>query len=201
MLRKKILTGFSLVVLLFGTLLISCGTAKESADLEIEEAEETGAKNNGGMIKEPKLVSFEFNNLIPHCGGMAPRPGDVYPKKEPFAQQNWLIYSTNEDGTRNRVVGDVKSDNEGKVEYRLQPGKYQLMWPTKALKFEDFKKKESQDLGDHYEYGNEECFREWYNKADKVFEVVGDTKVILNYSHRCYTGRHPCLKYTGPFAP
>ena len=201
MLKKEILMGFSPLLLLTLTLLLSCGGPKEISENEEEIFTATDDNKGVVMIKEPMDLTFEFLDMLPHCGGAAPREGVNYPIKSPIRGGDWEVFKVMKDGNRGQLIGHLLSNDEGKASYRLQPGHYQLWWKSKTMKFEDFMKTESPDLGNMKAYKDEACFREWYKTPDYDFNVVEDSNYVVAYKNRCFVGRNPCMIYTGPPPP
>ncbi|CAN0085990.1 unnamed protein product, partial [Chrysoparadoxa australica] len=100
-----------------------------------------------------------------------------------------------------RKVGKLTSDESGKATYRLKNGTYMLYIEAKEMPFTEFMKDNSPERSKYYSYGDEACFKKWYESPDLTFEVKSDTTILMNYRNNCFTNRHPCLNYDGPYPP
>jgi hypothetical protein len=181
--NKEILMGFKTTALLVMIVMaFSCATQKEL----------------GNNANEVKLV---ITNSTPYCGGAAPTPEMEIPVEVPIPNSSFLLYSENEDGSRGKELKEIKTNEDGETTLYLPNGHYQLWLPTKKLSLEEFIKAESPDKGTDYSYQDRECFQAWREKVDFKFEVKSDSTISLSRPVRCYTGAHPCLKYTGPYHP
>lgn len=191
--RKLILMGFNLGIVLIFAVFFGCGSQKNT-----EQPVKSSAL---AMPKEPHDVQFVFHDMVPICGGYHPGPDVPNPRPEVIIDETWTVYSVNEDGSRNRPVGRLTSDENGTANYRLQKGTYQLFISAKEQPFSEFVKSNTPDRGKYYTYGDEACFRRWYESPDFVIEIQSDTTLELNYRNNCFTNRHPCLNYDGPYPP
>ncbi|MGJ8660784.1 MAG: hypothetical protein ACSHXL_01975 [Bacteroidota bacterium] len=183
MLKKETLMVFKIATVLIAIpLIFSCATHKDL----------------GSSAHE---VEIALKNFIPYCGGAAPEPGVDMSRVEPLTNYSLILFAQNEDGSRGAELKEIKSNDVGSYNLNLPSGTYQLWLPTKKLSLEEFMKAESPDKGKDYIYQDKECFLAWKERADFTFEVASDTVISLQYSNRCYTDAHPCLKYNGPYRP
>lgn len=169
-------------------ILAACGTKKE-------DAAENGIP-----------ISITINNALPHCGGAAPMPDDVWPKVEICMDCSLSVHKINKDGSRGKQVTTFVHEDGGRVDLKLPKGKYQLWSINKLEDFHRFMELESEPIGIHYEYKDESCFKEWFDRADFSFEViekpVGEkSDFSFVYKNRCFIGSHPCMIYSGPYPP
>lgn len=197
--RKEILTVFSLLMVF--VLAFSCGTQKNASEVAVEEEPEGIPETTAVPLLAPKKVHFKFEELNPHCGGAAPMPGVEYPTVDPVVGDSFLIYSMNENNERVKVMGLIVTDDNGEFDFRLQPGKYQVVITEKALTLERFIRRMKPDLGPNYDYANDACFQDWYKKGLLTFEMDSDTSFLIQRNNRCFVGTHPCMQYQGPTPP
>ena len=158
----------------------------------------TANRNNARKVQ---LINFHIDNALPHCGGAAPLPDDIYPKMDPFISCTLFVFSVNKNGSRDKQLGSILTDNAGNARFPLPKGKYQLWKPSKLLSLDEFQEAEKPAKSSYYTYMDEACFNAWYERPDFEFEVGDKKEFSFAYQNRCFTGAHPCLKYDGPFPP
>ncbi len=158
----------------------------------------------GSAVVTPTEQGKQVNGTVQihkrYCGGAAPSPEQQrgYFKAMPAAE--FFIQKGEANAPGQPTVGQFTTDEEGHFEVQLAPGTYSVLQADKALSLEKFKAKKAAQ-GANYENASDQCFQDWYNKADFVLVVNRDTTVELNYRSRCFTGTNPCLMYTGPMPP
>lgn len=185
MLKKEILMVFRIAVIAVSLWCMSfgCSNQRELAAANVE-----------------KEMVITVTSLTPHCGGMAPLPGERYPKSAPMVNFTLDVFTIDNKGNRKEKVGSITTDENGKAKIVLPVGNYQLWRPDKLLSLQEFMDTNKTGRGDNYVYANEECFQKWKDTPDGEFKTYEDSYEIV-YRRRCYVGANPCMEYRGPAAP
>lgn len=132
----------------------------------------------------------------PYCGGAYPPP-DI--AKGTFsAMQNTMLHIVKKGDTSRTEVLSFKTDEKGYFKFKIKKGSYYIFSDNKMLPFEEFYKKNSQQVGNSVSMGKD-CYKKWYDTPDYKLEVAEDSKIEIIFHSSCFTGINPCLQYTGPW--
>jgi hypothetical protein len=120
------------------------------------------------------------------------------PASGALANTTWYIKHGKTNHADSIAFDQFSTDDEGRFTLRLEPGDYAIVHKDKLMNFGEFRLKYSSDKSTYIKVRDEDCFRRWYNSADFLLHVSGDTTVQFLVKSRCFTLTNPCIEYTGP---
>jgi len=138
----------------------------------------------------------------PYCGGAYPTPEQERGFITPLANESFVIKRGSVNVENEPVVLRVVSNDEGRIEFTLPAGEYVLLNNSKGETFKRFYEQFKKPEGNSVKYGDEKCYREWYEKPELHF-IVTEKKHEFAFTRntRCFVGANPCMIYDGPLPP
>lgn len=147
-----------------------------------------------GRKKDKVKLSGTMSVENPVCDkNQTERPGIL-----PIANATYYIKNGKTNHPDSIAFDDIDTDENGKFSIYLKPGYYAIVHKDKLMKFGDFRLKYSSEKSTYFKVRDEDCFKRWYNSADFLLHITGDTTVQLTAKSRCFIKTNPCIEYTGP---
>ncbi len=148
-------------------------------------------------------VSGTVTETRKYCGGARPTAEILAQLNTPKPSPNKKIYIKKGkiNTLDNKVILALSTDAKGNFNAKLKPGTYLIVDSTKKdLNYYNQLLLAYKEKTESYKAIDSLCLKEWYEKADYVFEVTksGENKISLNYLINCeeYV---PCTTFLGPF--
>lgn len=178
------------ILYLLGFLFISCGSGVKQHKTVVKPIKKPGEKYN---------FIYQITRYYPHCGGITPteeQRNRNSPERGTFILVN---LDTKEKST-------FTTDSLGRSKFYLKPAHYIIKEKFKDTTFKAFYKQ-------YFQKTNKEsaivskgkaCYKNWWKTALVEFQIQDTTKVLSlqsRVSDACFTGKNPCLSFTGPMPP
>lgn len=158
----------------------------------------TQAESNSSTA-ELKSVTLTVLKTIPYCKGMPPTEEELN-ATEPEPERTFFL--TKQDDTSFSLA--FTTNQNGQVVLNLAPGLYCVKSIDKKQNFDSFYTKNLGANTDFIQYGDKECFWNWWVSCDgefKVSEGKSEQQHQILRVYRCHTADHPCKYYNGPMPP
>ena len=161
----------------------------------------SNTKNSIRQNGDSKIVVIAAVHT-PYCGGAAPTPEQERGHVSPLSNESFVIKRGSVNLEGEPVILRVVSNDEGRIEFNLPAGEYVLLNNSKGDSFKRFYEQFKKLEGNSVQYGDEKCYREWYEKPELQFTVVEKNhEFAFTRNTRCFVGANPCMRYTGPLPP
>ncbi len=155
------------------------------------------ARISPAELSMPYNVEFKITRYYPYCGGAAPTPDKLNRYSPEVAEFVLVNLQTNEKIT-------FKTDSLGIKRMLLANGHFSIKEKFKDVPFNVFYDENKRSSNNFYKSQGIECYKEWWGKNLIEFEITNaDTilKIRTEVRDACFTGKNPCLIFTGPFPP
>ena len=195
------------IIYLYPLLLLSCSTNNKVAMNHSNQP--TEIINNPEIISEDKKdvpilnltanIVINFTHHSPYCGGAAPSQEMLNRLNQPMSNTTYNLINL-----KTLEKTKVKTDSLGELHLDLGIGSYAIQELYKDCSFPDFMKQDNSRIGMYIEDLGPECYKKWWQSYLGEFTVISiDERQQLNMreSESCFTGKNPCLIYTGPYPP
>lgn len=138
----------------------------------------------------------------PYCGGARPSPEMEKGTIVDFRNKEFVIKVGNSNHDSIPVLKRVMTDEHGVFQLNLPKGDYVIVFPHKAQSYESFKKEELKNFeGKQLQLTNEDCLKEYWERADGKFSVSDESDYDVEIRRTCYADFNYCMQYTGPLPP
>lgn len=140
-----------------------------------------------------------------YCGGA--RPSDDMMQElntpKPLSGKKLFVKKGKENSANATIIKEVVTDDEGKINLKLEPGFYCVVDENKKdrKKIDEWIKLYEKETT-YYEAINKACLEKWFKSADLVIEVQkSGNNFTINYHEPCSWHAIPCANYKGPYPP
>ena len=139
----------------------------------------------------------------PYCGGAEPTPEMEKGFTEPMKLTTLYVKKGKVNSENSSAIASFTTNGDGNGFLLLPTGEYCIVTEEQVGSFDEFYKPyKKTSASKSMSYGDENCFKDWYQRPLIKFDVeeLNEPIVITQYS-RCFVGVNPCANYQGPYPP
>jgi hypothetical protein len=144
-------------------------------------------------------VNITITHHAPYCGGMAPSQDMLDRLVTPMSNTQYNLINL-----KTLEKTKVKTDSLGILYLDLGIGSYAIQELFKDCTFSEFLQQNITTSGTYSQDLGSECYKKWWKSYLGEFTIISKDELQhlnLSESESCFTGRNPCVMYTGPYPP
>lgn len=151
-------------------------------------------------------VKGVFYSTSSYCGGAPPPPDLLYELQRPKPLANAVFYLRrgSENQTEQPILEEIRSNEDGEVDFYLWPGTYVLVEARKKDRIYLNQVLLQTQNNAYQQPADKACLEKWLAEPVLVF-VAKSEQPVFTFTHTihfpCSWDALPCSQYTGPLPP